>query len=146
MTTEDEFPYSVALNINAPPSPEYTLELAEALAEVVRVLNHATRHQEALAEPADVHGVIQELSPAADRETQLLSQLAARLEAMRAAGGIAVPEGEYAGNPDLAVATARLRLGMAETIAGALREALDDVARVTSTLAAADTGEDGTDD
>ena len=46
-----EAPYSVTLNVSAPPGPDYVLEVAQAFAECVRVMNHATRHHAALEYP-----------------------------------------------------------------------------------------------
>ena len=104
-------------------------------------MNHATRHREALEYPSDVDRVVRELSSAAARLPQLLSQVGAWLE-HEDAERIAVPSGEYQGNPLLAVATARIRLDMASAIAAALQEALDDAARVTCDLAAVEAEED----
>ena len=136
---------SVALNIGIAPHPEYTLEVAGAIAEGVRLLNHHTRDHAALQYPAEVDRLIRELSSAAGRLPQLLAQVGAWLEREDAAERVAVPSGEYQGNPLLAVATARLRLDRAQEIARDLAEALDFAASVTSGLAAAETGEDDAD-
>ena len=133
---------TAGLSTDSPPSPERTKKLAETFAECVRVMNHATRHREALEYPSDVDRVVRELSSAASRLPQLLSQIGAWLAQEDAAERIAVPSGEYQGNPLLAVATARLRLDMASAIAAALQEALDDAARVTCDLAAVEAEED----
>jgi len=135
----------IDLSTGAPPSPERTLKLAETFAESVRVLNHTTMHHEALGEPSEADRLIREVSSAVSRLPQLLGQVSAWLEREDAAEGIAVPSGEYQGNPLLAVATARLRLDRAQEIAHDLAEALDFAASVTSGLAAAETGEDGAD-
>jgi hypothetical protein len=140
MTADDRHP--VILDTSAPPAPDYVLEVAEAFAECVRVMNHATRHHEALRYPSEADRLIREVSSGVIRLPQLLSQVRVWLEQEEAAGRIEVPSGEYQGNPLLAVTTARLRLEMAETVAGALQQALDDAASVTSGLAAAETGED----
>ncbi len=45
MTDAEEGPYTAALNIDAPPSPDYVIELAETIAEAVRVLGTSTSLQ-----------------------------------------------------------------------------------------------------
>ena len=128
----------IDLNTDGPSDPKYTIEVANALALSVRVLNHLTRHHEALEFPADADLLIRELAVGASRLPQLLSQVGAWLDREQAAGRIEVPSGEYAGNPRTAVVTAGVRLEMASAIAAALQEALEDVARVTSGLAVTD--------
>ena len=136
---------NIDLSTGAPPSPERTLQLAETLAEIVRVLNHQTMHHEALQYPAEADRVVRELLSAAERLPQLLGQVAGWLEAEQAAGRILPVAGDYAGRPDAAVAAARLRLDMAAAAASVLRQELGNVAALTTNLAAAETGEDGTD-
>lgn len=126
---------NIDLSTGTPPTPERTRQLAETLAEVVRTLNHTTMHHEALGEPADVDRVIRELVSAAERLPQLLGQIGAWLEREDAAERIEVPSGEYAGNPLLAVATARDLLDSAVTWAAGLHRALGLAASVTSDLA-----------
>jgi|GEM_PF-3496972 len=141
--TDDDAPYSVALNIGAPPAPEYVLKVAEAIAEGVRVLNHVTRHHEALEYPAQADWLIRALSSATSRLPQLLSQVGEWLGEENAAWRVAVSSGEYQGEPLTAVTAARLRLDAASVVAAQLAEALDSAASVTCDLVAA---EDGSDD
>lgn len=143
----DDAPYSVTLNIGIPPHSEYTLEVAEALAEAVRVLNHHTMHHEALRYPSDADRVLRELSSAASRLPQLLDQIGAWLTAEHEAGCIRVPGGEWAGVPGVAVAAVLMRMDEPRALAGALSGALDRVASVTADMAAAgDEAEDAGDD
>lgn len=142
-TGDDDAPYSVALNIGAPPSPDYVVELAEAVAEAVRVLNHQTRHHEALHYPSEADRVIQDLRLMASRLPQLCAQLGAWLDRENAAGRIGVPSGKYAGDPALGTVTARVRLDAASAAATILQEALDSVATATSGMTAREEGGNG---
>ena len=141
----DDAPYSVALNINAPPSPDYLLELADAVARIIRTMNHLTRQHEALQYPAEVCMVIGELKSAAGGFPQLLGQIGAWLEREQAAGRI-----EVAGDPDASseaeVIAARINLDLASAAAEELRDALKAVASVTSALAAAEAQGDDDDE
>jgi hypothetical protein len=138
--------HPVILNIDAPRSPDYLLEVAEAFAEAPRVMNHQTRHHEALEYPSEADRLVRELSSAAGRLPQLLDQVAAWLEQEAAAGRIEVPSGEWAGVPGVAVVAVRLRADYARGLAEGLQEALDSLASVTCQMAAAETGEGGSDD
>jgi hypothetical protein len=133
---------TIDLSTGTPPAPERTRQLAETFAELARVMNHQTMHHEALAEPSDADRVVRELSSAAERLPQLLSQIGRWLDLEAAADRITVPSGRYQGNPPLAVAAARIRLERAGQIAAELQEALDDAASVTSTLAAREDDDD----
>jgi len=131
----------IDLSTDAPPSPERTLQLAETLAGIVRVLNHQTRHPEALEYPSEADRLVREIASAAARLPQLLSQAGAWLERERVAGGIRVAGGVFAGNPDLAVVTARLRLDEARAHLAEAERSLSAAAQVTSALAAAQAGD-----
>lgn len=135
---------NIDLSTSAPPSPERTRQLAETLAEIMRVLNHQTRHPESIGEPSDVDRVVREMSSAASRLPQLLRQLAARLESAQSAGRIMAVGGDYAGRPDAAVMAERVRLDVAGGAALVLAEELDHAAAITCDLAA-DVREDDTD-
>jgi hypothetical protein len=133
--------HPVILSTDAPPDPDYTHEVAEAFAECVRVLNHQTRHHEALEYPSEADRLVRELSSAVGRLPQLLDQVAAWLEQEAASGRIEVPSGEWEGVPGVAVVAVRLRADYARGMAEGLHEALDSMAKVTWQLAAAETGE-----
>ena len=139
--TDDDQPYAVALNIDAPPSPDYVLELAETIAEAVRVLNHQTRHHEALEYPSQADTLIRYLSSAASRLPQLLEQVSAWMNAEYAAGRIQMTGGEFM-QPAVAGLAVEARLGKAAEHAEALRQALDSATAVTSAMAARE-GTDG---
>ena len=124
------------LSTDAPPSPERTLQLAETIAEAVRVLGHATRHHEALRWPSDADRLIRELSLAVSRLPQLLEQVSGWLEAEAAAGRIEMDAGQWAGRPGLAAEVARMKLEQAQAHARMLEQALDAAASVTSGMGA----------
>jgi hypothetical protein len=136
---------NIDLSTGAPPSPERTRQLAETMAEIMRVLNHQTRHPESIGESADVDRVVRELSSVATRLPQLLRQLSAWLEAKQQAGRITAVGGDYAGRPDAAVMAEKVRLDVAGGAALVLAEELDHAAAITCDLAA-ETGEDGDDE
>jgi hypothetical protein len=129
---------SVTLNTDGPCDPLYVLEVAEALAEAARVLNHLTRGHECLEYPSEADRLIREVSVAAGRLPQLLGQVTRWLSDEQAAARIEMPGGEYAGRPDLAFTAARLRLDAAAGLAGELQEMLDAAASVTCDMADVD--------
>ena len=139
MTGDDRHP--VILDIGAPPDPGYLLEVLEAHAEAVRVANHLTRHHEAIGEPRDGARLIRCLLSAAERLPQLLDQIATWYEREAAAGRLEVDGGDR--TAAMAVVAIRLRADAARISAEQLQSDLASIARVTSTLAAAGTGEDG---
>ena len=68
----------IALNTAGPHSPEYTAQVANALAEAVRVLNYATLGDApGLEYPGDVYTLLGSLYTATGRLSQLLTQAAA---------------------------------------------------------------------
>jgi hypothetical protein len=68
--------------------------LAQAAAEAIRSLNHATRHPGALAEPAAAYELIGTLSRAAAGLGQLLGQITRYLDGALAAGHLGHDLGE----------------------------------------------------
>jgi hypothetical protein len=123
----DDTSYLVALNSGAPPSADYVLELAEAIAEAVRVLNHQTHHREALPAPSDANDAIRALALAASRLPQLFGQIGARLEGAR---------------PDEAVVSAQRALAEARVHAERLESALKAAAREARRMRASGPAED----
>lgn len=86
-------PTLVTLSPDGPHSPDYTREVAEAFAESVRVLNHATR--EAGPEyPGDVYDLLGSLKVGVQRLPQLFDQLAQFLFAELEAGRIRAASGD----------------------------------------------------
>ena len=127
----------IDLSTDALPSPERTLQLAGTLAEVVRVLNHQTRHHEALRYPSEADRLIRELATIAMRLPQLIDQVSAWLRQEQDAGRIEVSHGDYAGNPHGAYIAAVMRLEAAQASAAELRADLESAASVTSTMGGA---------
>jgi hypothetical protein len=115
---------TVTLSTLGPHSPEYTVTVANALAECVRVLNHATRSDDAIGYPGAVYQVLGAVYTATGRLPQLLSQLSGWLERATEAGRLA--EHQH-GDVIAAVATAQ----------DALARATAQFAPVTSALEAA---------
>jgi hypothetical protein len=74
-------------------SPEETLALARAAAEMVRSLNHATLGGGGLAQPADAYELIGELSLAASGLPQLLAQVGRWLASALACGQLGCDDG-----------------------------------------------------
>ena len=127
---------NVVLNPGAPPDHLYVLEVAEALAEAVRVLNHQTLHG-ALESPEDADVVVSALATMAHRLPQLLDQVGRWLEAEEAAGRLEVADGKFAGKPGAAVDVVRTYL---DGTAGRFRDAerlLESAHQVTGTMAPA---------
>jgi hypothetical protein len=82
---------NLSVSTSGPRDSDYALELAEALPEIVRVLNHVTLERAVLTEPSEAGDMVRYLATAASRLPQLLSQISGRLgdeqpaEAARAA-------------------------------------------------------------
>lgn len=129
---------TVRLSPDGPHSPEYTCQVASAIAEAVRVLNHATLNftGQALEFPADADTVLCSLSITAQRLPQLLDQLRDWMNGELADGRLRVGYGPHAGDPAAAMADASRRLRDASAIAFRLHLALKDVTAVTSALGA----------
>ena len=134
------------LSTDAPPCPERTLQLAEAFAEVTRVLNHQTRHHEALRYPAEADRFLREVTSAVSRLDQLLAQAGGWLEAEREAGRIEVTGGPFGGDPGMAVVRGRLSLDQARVHLSEAVTALEAATSVTWCMAAAETGEGSSDE
>ena len=99
---------------------------AEAAAEAVRALNHATQPWgDGLTGPADVYDVLGSLELLTARLPQALSQLQAYLTREHTAGRVRIIDGEHAGDPAAAVAATACQLEQATRAAGSLREALE---------------------
>ena len=132
----------ISITTGAAADPATVTEYGDALPELVRALNHITRHHEAMEFPADADRLLRNLALAATRLPQLLEQVTAWLDTEQAAGGISVPAGEYAGNPALATAAVQVNLIAAAANASALRETLDAAASVTTGMASAREGDE----
>jgi hypothetical protein len=101
---------ALSLRADGPHSPEYTKEVADFLAEAVRVLNYATKG-DGLQYPSDVAHVVGALALATERTQQLLQQLSTWLGAEHEAGRIGEwSEGPHQGDGDSALLAARIQL------------------------------------
>ena len=99
---------------------------AEAGAEAVRALNHATRScADGLVGPADVYDVLGSLATLAARLPQALAQLQAFLDSETDAGRVRVVDGEHVGDPAAAAATCGHWTDTATAAAQALQHALE---------------------
>jgi hypothetical protein len=113
--------------------------LADQAAEAIRSANHATfPGTSTLVFPADVYDVIASLGVLAARLPQLLGQLDAWLTRQVEQGRVVVDGGEYAGDPQAAVAVAGHWLDHAQSHATALQHALDQAQQAAAYLAASD--------
>ena len=85
----------ITLRTDPPYSPEYTREVGRALAEAVRVLNHATHpaNEGGLEYPGDAYDLLGHLYTATQRLDQLLDQLDAFLAAQYNSGRLAAQDG-----------------------------------------------------
>jgi hypothetical protein len=99
-----------------------TVTLARAAAEAIRGLNHATRHDADLGQPAVAYDVLGALCLAASRLGQALTQITRYLDRALAAGNLGHDLGE---DPSVAVETAAVFLGDARGSAAALAGDLD---------------------
>lgn len=98
-------------------SPDQALALAAAVAGAVRSLNHTTLGGGGLAQPADVYGLLGELSLAAAGLPQLLAQAGCWLASALAAGRLGCDDGT---DPATAVSGAWLFISGARASAAAL--------------------------
>jgi malonyl CoA-acyl carrier protein transacylase len=99
-----------------------TITLARTAAEAIRGLNHATRHEAGLDQPAVAYDILGTLSLAASRLGQLLTQITSYLDRTLAAGRLGHDLGE---DPALAVEGAVIFLDDARSSAAALAGDLD---------------------
>lgn len=107
--------------------PLSAIELAEAAAEAVRALNHATLPNGGGGPryPSGIYGTLAELATLANRLPQALQQLSTVLQRQHAAGHVAIDAGtRYAGEPAAAVDAAAVFMQVAEQLAVRLGAAL----------------------
>ncbi len=114
-----------------------TITLARAAAEAIRGLNHATRDQAGLGQPAVAYDILGALSLAASRLPQLLTQITGYLDRALAAGCLGHDLGE---DPAHAIDAAAVFLedarGSAAALAGDLDAAQQQLAPVNGNPAA----------
>jgi hypothetical protein len=100
------------IDVRADPDPLYVLELAEALPEIVRALNHQTMHHEALEDPGQAREVLGHVMTALERMPQLTDQIGMWLTAEQERGRIRIPDSVLAAcRHDLKNAGARSEAG-----------------------------------
>ena len=126
---------AIIIATDAPADPATVTEYGDALPELVRALNHVTRHQSALEYPSDADRLLRNISRAASMLPQLLEQVASWLTAEVAAGRIQVAAGSCFPDAVIAGDVARLQLEQAQAHARMLQQALDGAAGVTCDLA-----------
>jgi hypothetical protein len=129
----------VEFHRDGPHSDDYTVEVARAVAEGVRVLNYATGSHagRGLTCPQTVYEVAGCLGAAAAGLGQLLRQLSASLQAQAAAGRLADDSGA---RPEHVVARAGGHLEAARVAAADLAGALSGVQSAVSGLHVPDAG------
>jgi hypothetical protein len=99
-----------------------TVTVARTAAEAIRSLNHATRHQAGLGQPAVAYDILGALSLAASRLPQLLTQIPGYLGRALATGQ---PGHDLGEDPAHAIDAAVIFLGDAHVSAAALAGDLD---------------------
>ena len=119
------------LKTDGPHSPEYTAEVADAAAEAIRVLNHATGGTEALTYPNDVDRLISVLETLASRLPQLFDQIQANLVRITSAPGLYDDRGH---DPATTVAGVSMGLGAARGAAAMLHDVLNAAHQASSHL------------
>lgn len=125
------------LNPDGPHSDDYTRHVAQAFAESVRVLNHATRGQDGVPHPATINAILGELRTGMQRTEQLLQQLdghLVRFDCDELADSVT-------GMPIFTLGASRVELQDAREHAVALAEHLDHAFNNTAGLYLRDGGE-----
>jgi hypothetical protein len=74
------------LDIDAPRTDEYTLQVAQGMAEAVRVLNHATYSSAAASQPSTIYRVLSNVHATLSGIPQLLTQLSYLIGQLLATG------------------------------------------------------------
>lgn len=125
---------------DGPHSNDYTIKVAWAFAEAVRVLNHATGTHAArgLRYPSTVYDMAGALATGAAGLGQLVSQIGGFLKREAAAGHLAEASGT---DPQVTVRDAALAIRDAECAAAALADALRDLQSAVSGLYLPDAGD-----
>ena len=126
-----------SLNVDGPQSASYTKDVAETVAEAVRVLNHVTAKSGALDYPSDVYEVIGSLSRAVFGLDQLCRQLSRWLVNEYQAGRLSEwPEGRHGGDTDAAMTNALDELDHAVAAIRVAASHLDQAHGITSAFEA----------
>lgn len=112
---------TLRLSPDGPNNDDYTCQVATALSEAVRVLNHTTRSRAGIAYPSPVHNVLGRSSTAVAGLDQMLRQIGEKLQRMLTSGRL----GADHGTPDERVDTALSEPTAARETARALAVRLD---------------------
>lgn len=123
------------LNVDGPHSDEYTVEVARAAAEAVRVLNHATLNARGINHPSTAYSVAESLSTAVYGMLQLLEQLSGFLQTAHSQDRLGLDGG---GDVFPTLRDAVKDLAEAEKMAGALTQVLAGAASALSAIHTAD--------
>ena len=130
MTDPGQYAHELSGRVQGPHDDQATAGAAALAAETIRYLSYATTHG-GLSDPATVYAVAGDLSAAAFRLPQLLTQLAGWIAAGEAAGRIAGDRPAARLGSD-----ARAIFGEAADHAASLAAALADAHNLTATLRA----------
>jgi hypothetical protein len=128
---------TVWLSSDGPHSDDYTSEVAAALSEVVRVLNHATLSHAGVTYPSTVYDVLGRISVSAAGLDQLLTQLGEVLRRMLGSGQL----GDDHGNPTERLDKALSELAAARKTARDLAVRIDRAFSTTASLHLTDRGQ-----
>jgi hypothetical protein len=128
---------SIELRTDGPHSDDYTIEVARAFGEVMRVLNYATRSGAGLAYPQTVYTVTGSLATGGLGFRQLFDQIIGFLGQQAAGGRLADDSGA---DPARVVQRAVHHLRAAQDAANALVVELSAAQSATSGLHVPDTG------
>lgn len=125
----------LSLRTDGPHSSEYTKQVADALTESMRVLNHATLNHHSLQFPSDVAYVVSSMATAVFGMEQLSNQLSHWLESEHDAGRVGEwVEGPNGGDADAAVDAARLQFEAVRESIQSLADRLNAIHSATNVL------------
>lgn len=125
------------LDTSGPHSAEHTLHAADALAESMRVLNHATRARAGVPDPQTVYEVLGRIAFAIAGLDQVLPQLADQMVRFNADSRLA----DDSDDPVLSLANAQIHLDAATGMATVLARHLAAAHAATSGLYLRDGGQ-----
>lgn len=122
---------------DGPHNDDYTGEIATALSEAVRVLNHATQSRAGITYPSTIYDVLGRIGATTNGLDQLLRQLGEALRRMLASDRL----GDDHGDPAERVDTLLSELAEARKTARALSTRIDCAFNATAGLHLTDGGE-----
>ena len=125
---------SIEFSPDGPHFDDYTIDLAAAYAETVRVLNHATMYRDGMSWPSTAYSVVGNLAAGAAGLRQLLDQIGVFLDREDAAGRLGDDRRRPTGDPATTLAAAHVHLTAARLAAAALSVALGEAHSALSSL------------